>query len=179
MLSKEGALRAYAAMMNTQDVSKLANLLADDFHYASQWVFAEIESKQAYLDYIKPKLLSVKRSGSPVWAEMAHLDNEFPGPCVVIAQGQKDDLVSLVLAEVANGKIARLDMCGAPSPHSAKRSGDYPGKQTSDDQSLPTQPNNAATSDLQTFNRFVNDLHSGQSLEQMSPATRQWWLDRY
>lgn len=130
MLTKEYALRAYAVMMNTQDESSFADLLADDFHYASQWVFAEIGSRQAYLDYIRPKLLSVKHSGSLVWAEMAHLEREIPGPCVVMAQGDKNNLISVVVAEVANGKITRLDMCGAPSPHSARRSGDYPGAQT-------------------------------------------------
>jgi hypothetical protein len=33
----------------------------------------------------------------------------------------------VVLAKVEDGKIKRLDLCGAPSPHSAKRTGDYPG----------------------------------------------------
>lgn len=179
MLSKDDALRAYAAMMNTLDIDQIAPLLADDFHYASQWVLAEIESKQAYLDYIGPKLLSLKTSGSKVWAEMASLEREIPGPCVVMAQGSKDNLVSLVLADVANDKITRLDMCGAPSPHSATRSGEYPDRQTADDQSLPIEPNKAATSDRQTFNRFVNNLHSGQSIDQMSPAMQKWWKDRY
>lgn len=179
MLSKEHALHAYATMMNTQDVSKLEDLLAEDFRYASQWVFAEIKSKQAYLDYIKPKLLSVKRSGGQVWAEVAQLDSEIHGPCVVMAQGKRDDLVSLVVAEVSDGKITRLDMCNAPSPYSAKRSGVYPGKQSAGEQTLPNKPTSAADTDRQTFNRFVNNLYSGQPLEEMSPAMRQWWLDRY
>lgn len=55
-LSKEQALKAYATMMNTLDASFLEPLLAEDFHYASQWVLAEIESKSAYLEYIVPKL---------------------------------------------------------------------------------------------------------------------------
>ena len=38
-LTVERALSAYAAMMNTLNVSHLEPLLADDFHYASQWVF--------------------------------------------------------------------------------------------------------------------------------------------
>ena len=63
-LTKEQALRAYATMMNTLDVSCLAPLLADDFHYASQWVFAEIESKPAYLEYIVPKLDAIRKSGA-------------------------------------------------------------------------------------------------------------------
>ena len=127
-LTKEQALRAYATMMNTLDVSCLAPLLADDFHYASQWVFAEIESRSAYLEYIVPKLDAIRKSGAAAWAEMGWLDREFPGPCVVMAQGDKDSLVAVVLAEVVGGKIKRLDLCGAPSPHSARRTGDYPGR---------------------------------------------------
>ena len=135
-LTRKQALRAYAAMMNTLDASQLEPLLAEDFHYASQWVFAEIESKQAYLDYIVPKLEVVRKSGAPVWAEMGWLAREMPGPCVVLAQGGRDDLVAVVLAKVEGGRIQRLDLCGAPSPHAARRTGDYPG--------LPRQAEKAA-----------------------------------
>lgn len=127
LVDVEGALRAYAEMINTLDSTKLAPLLAPDFHYASQWVFSEISTKQDYLNYIRPKMETMKSSGNRVWAEMAHLDREFPGPCVVLAQGDKDNLVALVLAMVKDGMISRLDMCCAPSPHDAERSMDYPG----------------------------------------------------
>lgn len=49
-LTAEGALRAYATMMNTLDASCLEPLLADGFHHASQWALAQIESKSAYLE---------------------------------------------------------------------------------------------------------------------------------
>ncbi len=126
MLTKEDALKAYASMMNTLDASHIEPLLADNFHYASQWVFAEIKSKQEYLDYIRPKLKTIKASSNHVWAEMAELEREIPGPCVVLAQDDRDNLISLVLAVVKDGKISRLDMCGAPSPYDAIRSGNYP-----------------------------------------------------
>ena len=96
-LTLEQALRAYATMMNTKDASCLEPLLADDFHYASQWVFDEIESKKAYLDYIVPKLDSIRKSDSIVWAEMGSLEREFPGQCVVMAQDEKDNFSSPVL----------------------------------------------------------------------------------
>ena len=127
-LTAEEALRAYAAMMNTLDASNLEPFLADDFHYASQWVFAEIESKSAYLEYIVPKLDAIQKSGGAAWAEMGWLDHEVPGPCVVMAQGDKDNLLAVVLAKVEDGKIKRLDLCGAPSPHAARRTGEYPGR---------------------------------------------------
>ena len=126
MLTIEAALKAYASMMNTLDSSKLEPLLAPDFHYESQMVFSEITSKQEYLDYIKPKLEVVKASGKKVWAEMAILTHSFPGPCVVLAQGDKENLVALVLAKVKDGFIERIDMCIVPAPQSAIRSGEYP-----------------------------------------------------
>ena len=126
MLEVETALRAYASMMNTLDSSKLEPLLAPDFHYASQMVFAEIESKQAYMEYIKPKLEAVRLSGAKVWAEMGTLKDGFPGPCVALAQGDKEALVAVVLAKVEGDLISRLDMCIVPTPQSAVRSGEYP-----------------------------------------------------
>ena len=126
MLTNESALRAYATMMNTLDSSKLEPLLAPDFLYESQMVFCEIKSKQEYLNYIKPKLEVVRASGTKVWAEMAMLTHSIPGPCVVLAQGEKENLVALVLASVNGDFIERIDMCIVPSPQSAKRSGQYP-----------------------------------------------------
>ena len=126
MLTIEAALKAYASMMNTLDSSKLEPLLAPDFHYESQMVFSEITSKQEYLDYINTKLEAVRASGTKVWAEMAMLTHSFPGPCVVLAQGEKENLVALVLAEVKGDFIKRIDMCIVPAPKTAKRSGEYP-----------------------------------------------------
>lgn len=126
-LTKEQALRAYATAINRLDASPLLPLLADDFHYASQRVFAEITSNGEFIDYFVPKLDTIRRSGHRVWAEMGELDAEIPGPCVVMAQGGMEELVGIVLAKVAGDRIQRLDMCIVPSPWSARRSGDYPG----------------------------------------------------
>jgi hypothetical protein len=126
-LTEEEALQAYATIMNTLDASTLERLLADDFHYASQWVFDEIESKDAYLEYITAKLEAIRQSGSRVWAEMGWLDHSWPGPCVIMAQGDKENLIALVTAKVMDGKVERLDMCCVPAPGSAQRSGEYPG----------------------------------------------------
>lgn len=126
-LGLEKALWAYAKMMNTLDVGHLAPLLAPDFHYASQWVFAEISTSADYLDYITPKLRTIRDSGTYVRAEMGYLEHGFPGPCVVLAQGGPQALVAVILAQVRGKQIARIDMCGTPSPYSVARTGIYPG----------------------------------------------------
>lgn len=126
ILSKEDALRAYAKMIHHSSVEHLEPLLADNFNYASQWVLQEITSKQQYLDYIRPKLESIKSSGTRVWAELGELDTYPQGPCLVVAQGEKDNLVATVLVEVAGDKIQRFDMCQIPPPQSARRTGEYP-----------------------------------------------------
>ena len=125
-LTKIEALRAYARMMNTLDSSHIEPLLSDNFHYASQWVFEEITTKQAFLAYIKPKLESISKSGSCAYAEIAELLAYGGGPCVVMAQGTKDNLLATVLAEVEGGYVQRFDICQIPSPTAAARTGEYP-----------------------------------------------------
>ena len=125
-ISKEDALRAYAKMMHHLSVDYLEPLLADDFHYASQWVFEEITSKQQFLDYMRPKLETIRQSGSRVWAELGELQTYPSGACLVMAQGEKDNLVATLLVEVAGQTIQRFDMCQIPPPQSAKRTGEYP-----------------------------------------------------
>lgn len=67
------ALEAYAAMMNTLDASRIEPILADDFHYSSQWVLTDITSKQEFLDYITPKLIAIRDSGSVV-TQIVHVE---------------------------------------------------------------------------------------------------------
>ena len=120
-------LRAYAAMMNTLDAARLEPYLADNFVYESQAVFQPLESKQAFLDYIKPKLETVRRANAPVYAELGRVSAYGQEqPCVVLAQNSPENLVGLVLAKSEGGKLTRLDLCVVPSPQAAQRTGEYP-----------------------------------------------------
>jgi len=114
-------------MMNTLSAEPLEPLLADDFAYESQTVFQALESKQAFLEYIIPKLQTIRRSNATVYAEMgtvaAYGKNQ---PCVILAQNDKANLVALVLAKTHGSKLSRLDLCIVPPPQTAKRSGEYP-----------------------------------------------------
>ena len=130
-------------MINTLDSSHLEPLLADDFHYASQMVFEELTSKDQFMNYITGKLKTFGRASVSTRAEMAVLGHGsagepgpgmlvlgfvYPGmPCVVVSQGNVDEPVGTVLAEVSKGKLKRLDMCVAPHPSTAVRSGEFPG----------------------------------------------------
>lgn len=126
-LTEEGALRAYAKMLNTLSVEPVESILAEDFCYASQVVLAELTSKQAFLNYIRLKLQTVAEEKATVYAEMGTIDAfGRQRPCVILAQYDKENLVGLVFAKVENGKLKRLDLCVIPSPRLAVRSGEYP-----------------------------------------------------
>lgn len=126
-LTEETALRAYAKMLNTLNADCLEPLLADDFTYESQQVFQPLESKQAFLDYIRPKLKTVQQSNATVFAEMGKVSAyEKNKSCVILAQNDRGNLVGLVLAKTDGNKLKRLDLCIVPPPHAAERSGEYP-----------------------------------------------------
>jgi len=126
-LTEEKALRAYAAMVNTGATHAFEALLADDFVYESQRVFAALTSKQEFIEYIRPKLRAVERSGRTAFAEMGVLNPDGRRqPCVVLAQDHVDNLIALIMAKVSEDKIKRIDLCIVPPPDSAQRSGEYP-----------------------------------------------------
>ena len=55
-------LEKLAKAYQTYDASIVADDLADDMHYASFWVFQELESKKEYLDYLEGKLQTLKKN---------------------------------------------------------------------------------------------------------------------
>ena len=42
-----------------------------------------------------------------------------------------------------------------------------------------SENNKMLVAERQMLNRFVGDIYAGKSLNEMSPAMRQWWWDRY
>ena len=126
-LTEDTALRAYAKMMNTLKIEALEPLLADDFTYESQSVFQPLESKQAFLDYMLPKLQTIQRANATVYAEMGTVAAYGrTQPCVILAQNEKTNLVALVLTKTDGKALKRLDLCIVPPPQAAERSGEYP-----------------------------------------------------
>lgn len=126
-LTEVAALWAYARMINRLNAEYLEPLLADDFIYESQHVFQPLESKQAFLDYIRPKLITIRQAKAAVFAEMGTVTAYGKSqPCVILAQNNKANLVGLALAKVDGERLKRIDLCIVPPPQSATRSGEYP-----------------------------------------------------
>lgn len=126
-LTEEGALRAYARMLNTLSVEHLEPILADDFVYESQMVLQPLDSKEAFLIYITSKLVTIQNSGTKVFAEMGSVyAYQHYRPCVILAQYEKANLVGLAFALIREDKLQRIDLCIIPPPDTAIRSGEYP-----------------------------------------------------
>lgn len=126
-ITQQQGLHAYAQAINTLRVDPLKPILADDFHYASQHVFEEIESGEAFVGYLEQKFRAIAQANARVFAEMGFVEAYGAHqPCVILAQNSKEHLVGLVLARVEGEKLKRLDLCMLPEPEMAERSGDYP-----------------------------------------------------
>lgn len=126
-LTEADGLRAYAAMLNTLDLSRLESMLADDFVYESQMVLQPLISKAVFVEYMAGKLRTLRRAHAKVYAEVAHVD-EFgrKRACVVLAQDSPNNLSGLVFAQTTESKLARLDLCIVPPAETAVRTGEYP-----------------------------------------------------
>ena len=86
-----------------------------------------MNSKDEFIEYIRPKLETIKKTNSSVYAELGvcpaygHID------CLIMAQGDKSNLLGVAYASVDKGKISGISLCIVPTPDSAVRSGIYPG----------------------------------------------------
>ena len=126
-LTEKDALSIYARMLHTLDSSEFESFLSEDFSYSSQKVLTDMNSKDEFIEYVRTKLEIIKKSKSPVYAELGicpaygHID------CLIMAQGDKSNLLGVAYASVDNGKICSLALCVVPTPDSAERSGIYPG----------------------------------------------------
>jgi hypothetical protein len=125
-ITEKDAAIAYAKAWNRFDCSEFLKLLDDNAHYASQWVFEELESKAAISDYLIGKMKTVKKTGSKVYAELGNTRSGFAGrDCVFLAQEKKEEVQAVVLFEVENNKISRYDLC-IPQLLNVERTGVYP-----------------------------------------------------
>ena len=126
-LSELDAARAYARAWNTLDCTDFVALLTADAHYASQYVFDELKSRDEIAGYLAGKMDTVKRSGSIVRAELAKTSVSFSGKdCVALFQDDIKTVEAVVLFTVDGAQIARFDLC-IPQLLGPILSGECPG----------------------------------------------------
>ena len=126
-LTEKDALSIYAKMMHTLDSSEFESFLSEDFSYSSQKVLTDMNSKDEFIEYIRPKLETIKKTNSSVYAELGVCPAYGHTDCLIMAQGDKSNLLGVAYASVDKGKISGLSLCIVPTPDSAIRSGIYPG----------------------------------------------------
>ncbi|MGO9379685.1 MAG: hypothetical protein ACLP29_14225 [Dissulfurispiraceae bacterium] len=124
---------------NTLDISHIANLLDDNIIYESQQVLTPLRGKEAVLDYMKKKFVTIRNTpGSALIAEVgfmgsqehAFIEAAFASegqPCLILSQGDKERKLAAVLVEAVKGKIARVELCTvAPHWSQVQGTGEYP-----------------------------------------------------
>lgn len=124
-LTEKDAAIAYAKAWNQLDCSEFLKLLDDDAHYASQWVFSELENNAVISEYLVGKMNTVKNTDSKVYAELGIAHHGKSRHCVLMAQGDKDKVAAIIIFKIKNNKISRYDMC-VPQLHEYERTGIYP-----------------------------------------------------
>ena len=128
-LTEKDALSIYAKMMHTLDSFEFESFLSEDFSYSSQKVLIDMNSKDEFIEYIRPKLETIKKTKSYVYAELGFCPAYGHTDCLIMAQGDKSKLLGVAYASVDQGKISGISLCIVPAPDAAERSGIYPGLQ--------------------------------------------------
>ena len=126
-LTEKEALSIYAKMMHTLDSSEFESFLSEDSTYSSQKVLTDMNSKDEFIEYIRPKLETIKKTNSSVYAELGVCPAYGHTDCLIMAQGDKSNLLGVAYASVDKGKISGISLCIVPTPDAATRSGIYPG----------------------------------------------------
>ena len=126
-LTEKEALSIYARMMHSLDSSEFESYLSEDFTYSSQKVLTDMNSKDEFMEYIRPKLETIKKTNSSVYAELGVCPAYGHADCLIMSQGDKSNLLGVAYASVDKGKISGISLCIVPTPDSAERSGIYPG----------------------------------------------------
>ena len=129
-LTEKEALSIYAKMMHTLDSSEFESYLSEDFTYSSQKVLTDMNSKDEFMEYIRPKLETIKKTNSSVYAELGVCPAYGHTDCLIMAQGDKSNLLGVAYACVDKGKISGISLCIVPTPDATERSGIYPGLQS-------------------------------------------------
>ena len=132
-IHKLRAARAWAQAYNSFDIADLEPLIDTKFSYTSMWVLGDLEGRDAYLDYLRGKLETIRNGDSSVVAEVAETRRypmyQMPEEPYVYARQEGDEqTVEAVVLFTTNtdGSISKIVMTGIPIPVTVLRNGDIP-----------------------------------------------------
>lgn len=108
-ISEEDFLGKIAKMYSECVEEDISHHMESDFRYSSFWVFEEIESAKAYVDYIKGKVQAIKKAKAVVKTKMMHIKGSGK-PCLVIEQQSGAEPACLTVERSKNGLIAKMSM---------------------------------------------------------------------
>jgi hypothetical protein len=127
------AARAWAKAYNNFEITDLEPLIDEKFCYSSMWVLADLEGRDAYLDYLRGKLKAIRNSNAPVTAEIAET-RPYPNyqmpeePCVYVRQDAPGETREAVVLFATNksGMVTNIWMNMIPLPSTVFRTGEIP-----------------------------------------------------
>ncbi|MBK6836110.1 MAG: hypothetical protein IPG89_18290 [Bacteroidetes bacterium] len=108
---------------NNLDSSIIESFSSDDIIYESQWVINSINGSKEVFSYLAHKFEIIKNSATEMHAELAYFGEE---PCIVLAQGSKENPVATIRVKIEDNKIARIDICQIPHWNDTVRTNEYP-----------------------------------------------------
>ena len=103
-------LEKLAKAYQTYDVSPIADDLSDDMHYASMWVFQELQSKAEYLDYLEGKLQTMKNSNKTFEFKIVNGGMHSKALLIDKVNGVVDRGAGFVVDFNEDGKVSMLNI---------------------------------------------------------------------
>ena len=126
--TEKDAVIAYAKAWNRLDASYLTHYLALDAVNESQYVLEPIKGKIKYIRFLKNKIKTIKNGADDmrVFVQLASIRDLVVKKryCAIISQNKNE---YVILFQVGNGKIKRIDLCEIPSAKNAVKTEVYPG----------------------------------------------------
>ena len=110
---QEDFLNKVAEMYTSFTADSVADMLSEDFHYSSFRVFEEIESRDAYLNYITHKLEAMKKSGVKFNYIMMYKQGDGKPVLMFTPKMPEGSYGAFLVENNKSGQITRMDLLPA------------------------------------------------------------------
>ena len=107
-ITEKEALSIYARILHTLDSSNFESFLKEDFSYSSQKVLTVMNSKDEFIEYIRLKLETIKKNQESCLCRIRYLPTYGHTDCLIIAQGEKSNLLGVAYTSLHEGKISSI-----------------------------------------------------------------------